>query len=173
VEQNLDWVAGDKVYFAPTNHQPYHHEYMEIEEYLPRTGLLKLTTAFEHYHFGGDSTADQYSGIDVRGEVIMLSRNIKVIGDDTNDWGCAMVVSDRVEFDKTVRIGRLVLENVEVYRGGQEDTFKAAIRYELATLAQDINRVVGCSVWGGNGKNLYIKSSKNIEVTDSTFLGGQ
>jgi len=81
VEQNLDWVAGDMVYFAPTNHQPYHHEYLEIETYVPNTGLLELTTAFSYYHFGGDSTADQYNGIDVRGEVIMLSRNIKIIGD--------------------------------------------------------------------------------------------
>jgi len=82
------------------------------------------------------------------------------------------VNTDRVEFDKTVRIGRLVLDNVEVYRGGQEDTYKAAIRYEQTTRAVDINRVVNSVVWGGNAKNLLIKASRNIEVTDSTFLGG-
>jgi hypothetical protein len=131
-----------------------------------------MTTAFEYYHFGGDSTADQYDGIDVRGEVIMLSRNIKIIADATeNDWGCAIVNTDRVEFDKTVRIGRLVLDNVEIYGGGQEDTLKAAIRYESTTLAVDINKVVDTVVWGGNGKKLLIKASKNIEITDSVFLG--
>ena len=33
VEQFMDWQAGDMLYFAPTNHNPYHHEYIEIEEY--------------------------------------------------------------------------------------------------------------------------------------------
>lgn len=118
VEQNLDWVAGDKLYFAPTNQQPTHHDYLEIEDYLPETGLVKLKSAFLYYHFGGDSTASKYNGVDVRGEVILLSRNIKVIGDNSNDWGCAIVTADRTEFDKTVRIGRMVLDNVEVYRCG-------------------------------------------------------
>ena len=174
VEQNLDWVAGEKLYFAPTNTQPTHHDYLEIEEYIADTGLLKLKSAFLYYHYGGDSTGiKKYKGVDVRGEVILLSRNIKVIGDSSNDWGCAIVTADRTEFDKTVRIGRMVLENVEVYRCGQENTFKAAIRFEAASKADvNTNKVINSVVWGGNAHNLYIKASRNIEVTDTAFLGG-
>ena len=52
VDSGLDWVAGEKVYFAPTNHQWTHSEYKTIESYNMDTGELVLTTPFEFYHFG-------------------------------------------------------------------------------------------------------------------------
>lgn len=128
----MTWAAGDNVYFAPTNLQAYHHEYREILEYLPDTGLLKVTEPFEFYHFGGDSTVDYYNGVDMRGEVINLTRNVRVVGDNVNDWGCTILNADRMEADRSIRIGRMTLDNVEVLRGGQEDTYKAGIRYEGA-----------------------------------------
>ena len=76
VEQHLDWVAGDKLYFAPTNLQWTHSEYMEIEEYNSATGFLKMTETFEHYHWGGGDTTADYSGVDMRGEVVLLTRNV-------------------------------------------------------------------------------------------------
>jgi len=40
-------------------------------------GLLTLDSALAYYHFGESaSTAGEYNGIDVRGEVLLLSRNI-------------------------------------------------------------------------------------------------
>ena len=40
-------------------------------------GLLTLDEDLDYYHYGeGASTADEYNGIDVRGEVLLLSRNI-------------------------------------------------------------------------------------------------
>lgn len=172
VDTGLDWVAGDEVYFAPTNMQPYHHEYKQVKDYSASSGLLTLTEPLEFYHFGADqSTAADYNGLDMRGEVILLTRNIKVVGDASNDWGCAMVTADRVEADRSVRTGTMILDNVEVYRGGQEDTYKSAIRYEGAARATE-SKVVDSVAWGGNAKLLMIKASKNINVINSTFLGG-
>lgn len=133
VGTGLDWVAGDKIYFAPTNMQSYHHEYKTIDSYSSDSGMLKLTDALDYYHYGGDaSIADDFSGLDMRGEVILLTRNIKVVGEDSNDWGCTIVTADRTEADRSVRIGEMILDHVEIYRGGQEDTYKSAIRYEGA-----------------------------------------
>ena len=50
VDTGLDWVAGDEIYFAPTNMQPYHHEYKTIDSYSSDTGMLKLTDALDFYH---------------------------------------------------------------------------------------------------------------------------
>ena len=87
VDPGLDWQVGEKVYFAPTNLHPWHHEYMEIQEYSSNTGELTLTEELEFYHFGGDeSLAYQYGGLDMRGEVLLLSRNIRVVGESSNDW---------------------------------------------------------------------------------------
>lgn len=172
VESGLDWVAGDKIYFAPTNMQTWHHEYKEIEEYNSDTGKLTLTDPFDFYHYGGDaSIADDFGGLDMRGEVILLTRNIKVVGEESNDWGCTIVTADRVEADRSVRTGSMILDNVEIYRGGQKDTYKSAIRYEGAARSL-ISVVDGSVAWGGNAKPLIIKASKNITVKNSSFLGG-
>lgn len=68
----------------------------------------------------------------MRGEVVLLNRNVKVVGDNSNEWGAAMVTSDRIESDRSIRVGTMILDNVEVYRAGQKDTFKSAIRFESA-----------------------------------------
>lgn len=81
------------------------------------------------------------------------------------------MTTDRIEFDQSVRVGRMILKNIEIYQGGQEDTYKAAIRFEGATIS-DISVVDGVSAWGGNAKILNIKTSSNINVKNSSFLGG-
>ena len=172
VDTGLDWVAGDKVYFAPTNMNSYHHEYKEISAYDTVNGILTLTESLDFYHYGDDaSIADTFNGLDMRGEVILLTRNIKVVADETNDWGCTIVTADRVEADRSVRTGTMILDHVEVYKGGQEDTYKSAIRYEGAARATE-SLVDGSVAWGGNAKPLIIKTSKNITVKNSSFLGG-
>ena len=102
------------LYFAPTNHNPTHHEYLKIKEYNPKTGLLKLSKAFKYYHYGGSDVSDDWGGIDARCEVILLSRNVQIVGDNSNDWGCALMTTDRIEFDKTIRIGTMILSNIEI-----------------------------------------------------------
>jgi len=41
----------------------------------------------------------------MRGEVMLLSRNIKIKGNDTDAWGCQIVTSDFVEGNLEQRIG--------------------------------------------------------------------
>lgn len=173
VAQGLDWVAGDKLYFAPTNVHWQHSEYREIASYLPETGLLKVTEAFDFYHYGGIDISANYEGLDMRGEVVLLSRNVRIVGDDANSWGCSTVTTDRVEADRSVRVGKMLLNNVELHRCGQEDTFKSAIRFERSQLGSYVSEVKNSVVWGGNAKNLIIKTSKNIKITDSAFIGAK
>jgi hypothetical protein len=37
----------------------------------------------------------------MRGEVIMLTRNVKIVGNDVSEWGGQVVVSDTLEADLT------------------------------------------------------------------------
>jgi hypothetical protein len=49
---------------------------------------LKLKEAFDYYHYGASSsTGGDYNGVDMRGEVILLTRNIVVEGTSYDDWG--------------------------------------------------------------------------------------
>jgi Right handed beta helix region len=51
----------------------------------------------------------------MRGEVMLMSRNIRIVGNDTDKWGCQVVTSDFVEADGVIRIGRTFMDHVEVY----------------------------------------------------------
>lgn len=42
---------------------------------------MTSNSTLSHYHWGAStSTASKYNGVDIRGEVILLTRNIQIIG---------------------------------------------------------------------------------------------
>ena len=55
----------------------------------------------------------------MRGEVLLLTRNINIRGEDIESWGGQIVTSDTVEINTlgqmAVRSGSTIMENVEVY----------------------------------------------------------
>jgi len=59
-----------------------------------------------------------------------LTRNVKVVGNDSDSWGGQFMVSDNVEENGIKRSGQLVLDSVEIYNCSQRNTFKSAIRFE-------------------------------------------
>jgi hypothetical protein len=61
----------------------------KIVNYDGATGELTLDRALSAYHYGAAaSTGSKYYGVDIRNEVYMLSRNIKIAGEDIEAWGC-------------------------------------------------------------------------------------
>ena len=58
--------------------QQLHSDYLTIDTYDNANGELVLTKPFEFYHWGQANapTAEEFGGLDMRGEVILLSRNI-------------------------------------------------------------------------------------------------
>ena len=79
MEPGLDWVSGDEIYLAPTAIQFDHSDYRKIVEYNKVSGYIRLDKPLRHYHWGDfQSTADEYNGVDMRGEVVLLTRNVKI-----------------------------------------------------------------------------------------------
>jgi len=104
VSSDLDWEEGDEIYLAPTAMQHDHSEYRKIVSY--KNGVVTLDKDLDHYHWGDSvSTARSYRGVDMRGEVILLSRNIKIQGDDTDGWGGQVLATDLFESNGTWRKG--------------------------------------------------------------------
>ena len=74
---------------------------MFVDSYNNLTGEVLLNSSLNFYHWGAElSTAGAYNGVDMRGEVLLLSRNIKIVGEDKDGWGCQIVTSDSVEIDE-------------------------------------------------------------------------
>jgi hypothetical protein len=79
VEAGLDWTAGDRIGLAPTAMVHNDSDYAIITNYDSATGQVDLDRTLTAYHYGAAaSTASLYNGIDVRGEVFLLSRNIRI-----------------------------------------------------------------------------------------------
>jgi hypothetical protein len=79
---------------------------------------------------GNGSTSKDYNGVDMRNEVYLLSRNVKISGVNTDGWGCQIATSDYTEESGRVRAGQTFMEGVEIYNCSQYDTTKAALRFE-------------------------------------------
>lgn len=79
VTPGLDWANGDKLGLPATNIDPHNSETVIVESYDTNSGLVKLTEPLKGYHFGASkSTGEDYDGIDMRGEVLVLSSNVNI-----------------------------------------------------------------------------------------------
>ncbi|CAG9312591.1 unnamed protein product [Blepharisma stoltei] len=101
------------------------------------TGITKivLNGTLKYYHSGVQMLIQGVT-VDTRTEVGVLSRNVKIQGDGYIGWGCTSIVSDFYDVLTTsgtpaYRYGRVNMTNVEFSKCGQEDTYKASIRFEL------------------------------------------
>jgi hypothetical protein len=94
----LDWKVNDTVALPSTTMNWFELDTATITSYSSETGVATLDRKLSYYHWGAStSTGPQYSGVDMRGEVMLLTRNIKIRGNDTDAWGCQVVTSDFVE----------------------------------------------------------------------------
>jgi hypothetical protein len=176
VDTALDWVPGDLVGFAPTATQWEHYEVKTVTSYDPITGLLGLNDTLAFYHFGAaSSTATNYQGLDMRGEVVLLSRAITISGDMTqNDWHGQFLTMDTVMFDaqgnQISYQGLTILKNVEFSRMGQLDNFHAAIRFENSNLPSTstvLSSIDGIAIHSSVGWGISVKGSSNINLKNS------
>ena len=126
VEPGLDYVNGDQLGLPATNVVVYSSETVTVESYDANSGLVTLTEPLKGYHFGQtESTGEDYSGVDMRGEVLLLTSNVNVTAntDSTSmtrnypkPFGCQIIVADFFEpLDFKYRYGEIELDNIAVY----------------------------------------------------------
>jgi hypothetical protein len=168
LEPFLDLVAGDRLAIAPTSYEPTASSEVFVATYDAATGATTLTNPISHYHWGAaESTALQFNMVDVRAEVMLLSRNIIIAGQDVETWGGQIVTSDTMEADLTFRTGQTILDHVEFYNCSQIDTMKAALRFEGASGSW--SSVTNSAFHNGHGWGLAISRSANLYLADNIF----
>ena len=65
------------------------------------------------------STASKYNGVDIRGEVLLLTRNIQIIGSQLDGWGGQVVTSSTLDSNMNVYNGITIMDSVEIYNCSQ------------------------------------------------------
>jgi len=169
VEPGLDLVPGDRIALAPTSYAYWAGEEAFIDSYDAGTGAVVLDRALTYYHWGAaESTGADYSGLDMRGEVLILTRKIRIVGQDEDGWGGQVLTADVVESDGTDRTGMLQMDSVEVYNCSQVDTHYAAIRFDNALTMG--HRVTNSAIHNGLGWGLKAESSRNLNITGNVFF---
>lgn len=104
----------------------------------------------------------------MRGEVLLLTRNIKIQGNDTDAWGCQVVTSDFIEANGVWRNGSTIMDSVEIYNCSQYDTQKAAIRFEAT--GKSWSHISNCAVHNGLGIGSDMLSTASVMIQNSTFF---
>jgi len=122
VEKDLELYPGDNLALLATSYENMASDNVIVESYDAATGIITVDAKYtlNFYHWGAQkSPGDKYGGADMRGEVIILSRNIKILGEDVDSWGGHIITSDTAEIndDGTIkeRIGSTFMQWVEMH----------------------------------------------------------
>lgn len=92
-------MEGDRIALAATSFDYMANEDVLVKSYNAATGDVELASELQYYHYGAaESTVEKY-GVDMRGEVLSLTRNIKISGNDVESWGCQIVTADVLGLD--------------------------------------------------------------------------
>lgn len=164
----LDWVAGDTIALFATGSIYDQSDYAVIVSYDSATGTTVLDRALSYNHYGAaQSTASKYNGIDIRGEVVLLSRNVRIVGDVKKyAFGCQVITTDFIEADGTFRNGNTLIDNTEIFNCSQYSTFEPALRFEAAMGAY--SQVTNSTIHHGLGIGIQALSSNNILLANNT-----
>jgi hypothetical protein len=95
------------------------YDMCKILTYTPTTGIVKCEKKLKGFHFGAGISTEKEFEVDMRAEVFLLDRNIRIdasldeIGTVLNEpWGCRVLVSDFREPTGVKRTGTLIMDQV-------------------------------------------------------------
>lgn len=162
VQPGLKWKSGDTIAIAPTRYDPSEYDVGTIDVYDPATGKVTFTEVLKHYHYGAaDSTVDDFSGVELRAEVMLINKNIQIKNAPGNKYGCHMVVSDYYDSKTKLKRGAItLLSNVEFHNCSNNVSTAGAIRFNFGTLGHHL--IKNCSFHDGSHYALKTDFSGNI-----------
>ena len=179
VSTDLDLVNGDKLGLAATQldltveRESHFTETVTVESYDSQNGIVTLTEKLKGYHFGAfESTAEKFDGLDMRGEVLLLSSNVNVTSGPDLKYQCHILVADFFEpADFSYRAGSISFDNVAIYNCSQGGF--PALRF--ATAMRGVKKVTNSAFFWGNGSAITSTFTQGLEIRNNVihdFRGG-
>lgn len=179
VPAGLDLKEWDVLGLLPTSYAHNHGENVTVKSYNASSGEVQLWSKVQRYHWGApESTAAQWAGVDMRGEVLLLTRNVKIQGEYLNksyvmtnaSFGCSVLTADFVESDLTFRYGSVVMSNVELENCGQGEAQEGLGAVHVRKAAKNAHVLKGLSVHHGQGAGIRLEQAKQATVTDNVVF---
>jgi len=174
-----DWAEGDNIGIAPSGRDYTQRDFATIQSISGKVVTLRSALVYEH--FGATAIDSSKTGaIDIRAEVVHLSRNIKVQGTDEDMWGGHIVSAHNNDSGfvngqliTIERKGSMILDHVEFVNCSQFDTDKAAIRFAnyFALTDEDTKSSVSNSaVYNGLGIGILVTEADDVKVENNVVF---
>lgn len=169
LEPGLDLVEGDWLGILPTGFNYLEADEVKVTAYDSETGVVSLDRMINYQHFGQNTSTHDLYDIDMRAEVLLLSSNVRIVGEDVMSWGGTIITADTIDSDLSIRTGIMVMDNVEIYNCSQLDTYKSSLRWENAQLGH--SSITNTSIHGGFAWAIRADSSSNLYFDSNVIFG--
>ena len=179
VDSPTDWTVGDELGINPSGRDYTQRDFAVIQSISGNNVTLSSPLVYTHY---GASSIDstKTGGIDIRAEVLHLTRNIVVKGTNVDRWGGHVVTAHNNDSGfvdgKLVTIqrkGYAIIDHVEFVNCSQYDTDKASVRFAnfFALTDSDIQSSVSNSaIHNGLGIGIMVTSADNVLVNGNVVF---
>ena len=162
--EQVDWQVNEQIIIAPTSTDRFHAEQRTIKSITNRT--ITLDRPLEFAHYAGQMTFGQKT-VDIRAEVGLLSRNVKIQGDPSTDstgHGVQIMLKGR----EGAILGRL--SYFEVFRGGQAFILgRYPIHFHMIGNVDD-SYVEGCSIHNSFNRGTTIHGVHHLIVKNNVYF---
>ena len=171
--QDVNWKVNDELVIASTSMDSYEVEYVKITA-INADNLKEVTIdpPLKHNHFGNNIPHISSVGtLDMRAEVGVLTRNLKIVGANDSDWGCRIITprfsAYNIEKKEIVDTeGTTIMEGVEIIGCGQRDTYQGALDFQYLSGANssELDNIV---IRDGKGIGVNLYASSNVHLKNS------
>ncbi|KPP78019.1 fibrocystin-L-like, partial [Scleropages formosus] len=175
LQDAVDWQVGDEIVISTTGYDPWQTETRMITAVSTSGLTLTLNQSLSYTHsgesFNVSGTKKSYT---LAGDVGLLSRNIKIIGEDYPDW-YKESFGARVLVGSSIYRGRAQIRNVEFYHTGQYGyPDPSDPRYSLAFLnlgEVSVNEscIQGCSFHQGFSPAIGVFGTDGLNIDDNVI----
>ena len=173
------WEVGDELGIAPSGRDYTQRDFAVISNIIGKN--ITLTDSLSYKHYGSANQADADSGtIDVRAEVLHLTRNIKVQGTNEDKWGAHVVTAHNKDSGfvngqlvTVERKGYAIIDHVEFVNCSQYDTDKAAVRFAdffSLTASDTKSKVTNSAIHNGLGIGIMVTSANDVTVDNNVIF---
>jgi len=157
------WNLGDLVVIESTGESGYSEEFTIAS--APIGNSIVLTSGPSHNHFGdpNPTTLPDGSTIDYRARVGLLTRNVVITAEQTDDWGCTLYITQYAN-----QRGYAYLNGVQISQCGQAGTSFGALQFD-SLYSTGVNPSVfqNSSIHDSWSQVIVISSSNLININNN------
>lgn len=179
VDDPTDWVAGDELGINPSGRDYTQRDFAVIQSINGKNVTLASPLVYTHYG-AASIDATKTGAIDIRAEVLHLTRNIVVKGTNEDRWGGHVVTAHNNDSGfvngnlvTITRKGSSIIDHVEFVNCSQYDTDKASVRFAnffALTSTDKQSSVTNSAIHNGLGIGVMITSADNVLVDGNVIF---